>query len=995
MMRHTSTVHPAGARRSALRRTLAASVAGAVALTGLGLAAPTAATAADVPTPSAHYDMTHSGTSLLDVSGNGRNATLTSLGDSSFVQVAGDDVLRFKADGYAALPKGLVTGTDNDFTVEYTVTTQTSANHFGWVIGDGVGPWNTTQLGNHIFLSPRSSQSGYTNQALAAIRVKSGTDNGESRLPAGGGLNPGFTTLTMVGQGNALTLYRDGAVISTLTHTRSLSSIIPSGNVLGYLGRSLYQGDSLLRADVSDVKFWDAALTAEQVAASMPTAAQKTAATEGIIRLDLTPTLLGANPALDQVSSNLSLPTSLNGISLSWASSNPAIVSTTGAVSRAVTENTPVRLTVTTGLGTTVVFDVVVLAPSVSADLAAITLSERTTEHLPLAVKGSVSGAAISWTSSDPDLVSETDAAYVAPAVGAADPFAGGGLVARPAYGEGDREVTLTATATLNGQSAQRSFQVTVAEEGRWAPDAGYAAAYFKSDSDEKIYQAATSGNDFFTFSPVNGGNAVITSTADTKGLRDPYILRSKDGDKYYMVATDLCISCGTGWGPAQSAGSLKINVWESTDLVHWERTNGVNSGITVNQPEAGMTWAPEAYWDDQLQSYVVHFSSRLYSDASHTNSDNLHARVFYVLTRDFQTFTYPPAEWQNTGYARIDSTIQKIGDYYYRFSKNEDGGAADGLEIGKDIFLERSKVLTAPTTRSNWNADPETTWQLTDTYMTRLETGQVGEGPQIIKLNEGDPNNTVDNEGYVFLVDNYGSGGYRAFVTTGDEIASSSQSDRLSRRSDWNVRPVGGLPSSPRHGSFVSVSQSVLTAMRGWTDVAAVASTTTLSADGRLATAEVSAADGGDVAGTVTFTGGSWTQTVAISEGAASVQVPAGVGSVTAAYDGYADGLVQTSASSAVSFGLELSATIAARCVVGKVTQAVTVHNADDVAAKVTLAGPYGSKTITVAAGKSVAVAFSTRLASIPAGAVTGSGSATDGRTSTFGVSLAAFSCG
>ncbi len=96
---------------------------------------------------------------------------------------------------------------------------------------------------------------------------------------------------------------------------------------------------------------------------------------------------------------------------------------------------------------------------------------------------------------------------------------------------------------------------MTVAEQGRWAPDAGYASAYFKSDSDEKIYQAATSGNDFFTFSPVNDGKPVITSTTDTKGLRDPYILRSKDGDKYYMVATDLCIGVRHGLGPGAVRG--------------------------------------------------------------------------------------------------------------------------------------------------------------------------------------------------------------------------------------------------------------------------------------------------------------------------------------------------------------------------------------------------------------------------------------------------------
>ncbi|WP_292864034.1 immunoglobulin-like domain-containing protein [Microbacterium sp.] len=900
---------PSGHARSP-RRLIAATIAGVVAVTGIGLAAPIAASAADAPPPTAHYDMSHSGTTLLDVSGNGRNATLNGLTDASFADAGGDDVLRFRADGYATLPSGSITGSDNDFTVEYTVSTQTSANHFGWVIGDGVGPWNTTQLGNHIFLSPRSAQGGYTDQVLAAIRVKNGNSNGESRMPAGGGLNPGFTTLTMVGSGSTLTLYRDGQQISTLAHSLSLSSIIPTGAVLGYLGRSLYQGDPLLRADVSDVKLWDVALTADEVAASMPTADQKKATTAALLRGDVIAQMLGANSALTNVSSNLTLPATVNGVGLTWSSSSPSVVSTTGVVSRAISTDTAVTLTAATSLGSTLTFDVTVVAPDVSADLDAIVLATRTTENLPLLTTGVVNGGSITWTSSDPALVTATDAGYTAPAAGLADPYRGGGLVTRPAYGAGDREVTLTAHVELNGASAERTFTVAVAEHGRTAPDAGYAAAYFKSDGDEKIYQAATSGNDFFTFSPVNGGNAVITSTTDTTGLRDPYILRSKDGDKYYMVATDLCISCGTGWGPAQSAGSLKIEVWESTDLVTWTRTNGEDTGITVNQPAAGMTWAPEAYWDDELQSYVVFFASRLYSDASHTNSDNLYARMFAVLTRDFRTFTAPPASWQDTGYARIDSTVTKIGDYYYRFTKNEEGGAAGPLEAGKDIFLERSKVLTAPTTESSWTADPSTTWQLLDTHMTSAETGQAGEGPEIVKLNAGDPNNTGD--GYVFLVDNYGAGGYRAFVTSGDAIASSTQSDRLSQRSDWNVRAQGGLPASPRHGAFVSVPQAVLTAMHDWTGITAVASTTSLSAEERTVTARVTAADEGDVAGTVTFTdatavsplaraAGGWTATVPLSGGTASVAVPAAVTSVTAQYDGYRDGLVDVSSSETV----------------------------------------------------------------------------------------------
>ncbi|WP_127473156.1 immunoglobulin-like domain-containing protein [Microbacterium sulfonylureivorans] len=987
-------LHPpiTGPRRRSLRRAVASTAVAALAVSLMGLSAPLAATAAVGPAPTAHYDMSYSGTSLLDVSGNGRHAALTGLTANSFVNVAGDSVLRFNGDGYASLPQGLVTGTDNSFTVEYTVTTQTARNQFGWVIGNGIGAWNTTQLGNHVFVNPRSSDAP-SGRVLAGIRVKD-SGNGETRLPDGGQLNPGLTTLTMVGNGNVLTLYRDGIQMSTVTHTKLMSAIVPATGVLGYLGRSLYTGDALVKADVSDVKFWDVALTPQEVTDSMPTAAQKAAATDGIIRLDIQSTVRGANPSLDNVTKNLTFPASANGITLTWASSNTAVVSNSGVVSRSsLTVDAPVTITATTSLGTTIAFDVVVKAPVLSADLDAISLTARTTENLPLITTGAVNGAPITWTSSDASLVTPTDASYAAPAVGGADPFKGGGLIHRPAYGEGDESVTLTATATLNGASASRSFTVAVAEKGRWAPDAGYAAAYFKADNDEKIYQAATSGNDFFSFAPVNGGAPTIVSTADTTGLRDPYVIRSAEGDKYYMIATDLCIGCTGDWGAAQSNGSLKIEVWESTDMKNWVRTNGQNAGIPINQPEAGMTWAPEAYWDDDLQSYVVFFASRLYNDAAHTSGPG-HARMFYVLTRDFHTFTYPPTTWQDTGYARIDSTVTKIDDYYYRFTKNEDGGAAGTLEAGKDIFLERSKVLTAPTTQSSWTADPNTTWQLTDTNMTRLETNQVGEGPEIVKLNAGDPNNTAEGDGYVFLVDNYGAGGYRAFLTDADAIASSSQADRLSKRAEWVVRPQGGLPASPRHGSFVSVSQSVLTALNTWSAVEAVDSTTQLTADGRTATAEVAADDDGDVVGTVTFSGGSWTETVDLEERSASVTVPAGVGAVTAHYDGYADGLVSPSTSSAVTFGLELTAAATTRCVAGKITEVVSVTNADDVSATVTVADAYGTKTVTIAAGKTASVTFSTRAIAVAAHTVSITGQSTDGRSHTSTVSLAAATC-
>ncbi|MGO2187353.1 MAG: immunoglobulin-like domain-containing protein [Microbacterium gubbeenense] len=941
----------------------------AIPLGGLGASI---AYAADVPAPTAHYDMSHSEDVLLDVSGHGRDAALTGTTEASFVDAAGDDVIRFSGDAFATLPQGLVTSDDNDFTVEFTVSSNAPRNDFGWVIGDGVGAWNTTDLGNYVFVSPMSGQGGYANQVLSGIRVKSGDDNGEIRLPAGGGIGSGFATITVVGSGDELALYVDGEQISSTVHSYQMSDIVPSGDVLGYLGRSLYVGDPLLDADVTDVKFWDEALTVSELRAAQPTDDEKQQAKEALLGLDIESAMLGENPDLERVTKPLHLPGELNGVTLSWSSSDESVVGLDGIVSRAIRADTTVTLTAQTASGSTLTFDVVVLAPSLSADLDTIELASTTTENLPLVIAGASEGAEIAWESSDPDVVTGTDPDYVAPEVGMADPYAGGGIVTRPAYGAGDVDVTLTATAMLGEQTETREFAVTVAEQRRTAPDAGYAAAYFRSDSDERIYGAATTENDFFTFEEVAGGEPIVDNAADTTGHRDPYILRSHDGDTYYMIATDLCIGCGTGWGEAQSNGSLKVNVWESTDLVEWTRTNGDgNGGITVNQPEAGMTWAPEAYWDDELQSYVLFFASRLYDDVDHTTGPG-YARMFAVVTRDFVTFSSPPATWQDTGYARIDSTIQKIGDYYYRFSKNEDGGAADGLERGKDIFLERSKVLTAPTTESNWNADPEQTWQLIDTAMTTPVTGNHGEGPQIAKLNEGDPNNTASGDGYVFLVDNYSAGGYRAFVTSADAIASSSADDRLSLRPGWEARS-DGLPASPRHGSFVSAPQQILDAMHSWTDVSAVGSETWLSVEGRTATADVTAVDSGDIVGTVTFSGSGWSETVALSDGTASVDVPDGVVEVGATYDGYRDGLVAGSDADPVAIGGALDVTTATRCVVGKTVLAVTAVNTGDQAVTVNLSTPFGERTgIAIAAGASVTEAFSTRAARIPAGEAT-----------------------
>src|SRR5699024_2830111 len=266
----------------------------------------------------------------------------------------------------------------------------------------------------------------------------------------------------------------------------------------------------------------------------------------------------------------------------------------------------------------------------------------------------------------------------------------------------------------------------------------------------------------------------------------------------------------------------------------------------------------------------------------------------------------------------------------------------------------------------SDWDADPHSTWQLLDTNMTTPSTGQAGEGPEAIELNPGDPNNTAPGDGYVFRVDSYVAGAYRAFATSAQGISSSRQDARLSQRESWRLHPRGGLPESPRHGAFVSVPQTVLTALHDWDEVEAVDSTTTLTAQGRRVTAEVVADDDGQVAGTVTFSAEQWSRTVPLESGAASVTVPSDVSVLTAHYDGYQDGLVAPSDSEPLRVGPAIDVAAQARCVAGEVQEVVTVTNRHEDAAAFTIATGYGSASQELEGGEAASRAFATRSEAI-----------------------------
>jgi beta-xylosidase len=369
-------------------------------------------------------------------------------------------------------------------------------------------------------------------------------------------------------------------------------------------------------------------------------------------------------------------------------------------------------------------------------------------------------GMEVTWSSSDPSIITPD------------------GIVQRQGA---EQLVNLTATIDADGVIRERTINAKVRQAVQLDAFEGYAFAYFAGNSlaGEKIYLAASQGNNALSWTELNNKQPILTSTMGTKGLRDPFVIRSAEGDKFYLLATDLSIGSGTSWGDSVRKGSLYLEIWESNDLKTWSKQRHVK----VSPPTAGNTWAPEAYYDTTLGSYVVFWASSLYAESDTDHTGSTYHRMLYVTTRDFVTFS-EPVVWQDAGMSRIDSTVIQEGSTFYRFTKDE-GASGTGCS---DIIQERSSSLRA--TLKSWT-------QVTACIGKKAGTSAV-EGPTVFKANPKD----VNGQKFYLFVDEYGGRGYIPLETA--DIANPN----------WKVSASYKLPTSPRHGTVIPVTAKELAAL-------------------------------------------------------------------------------------------------------------------------------------------------------------------------------------
>ena len=213
--------------------------------------------------------------------------------------------------------------------------------------------------------------------------------------------------------------------------------------------------------------------------------------------------------------------------------------------------------------------------------------------------------------------------------------------------------------------------------------------------------------------------------------MRDPSILRTPDGT-FHLVWT-------SSW-----RGDRGFGYANSRDLIHWSDERFITvmeDTTTVN------VWAPEWFYDeDRGQSMIVWASCVPYRFEKGIEDEHNNHRLYYSLTKDFQTFT-PGHLLMDPGFSSIDATIVKRGRSDYVMVLK------DNTHPNRNLRVSTSK-------------DPLGPWSTASEPFTE----EFVEGPTIIVLNNG----------YLIYYDRYKKYDFGASFTT-DFKHFEDYSDRIS----------------------------------------------------------------------------------------------------------------------------------------------------------------------------------------------------------------------
>ena len=280
----------------------------------------------------------------------------------------------------------------------------------------------------------------------------------------------------------------------------------------------------------------------------------------------------------------------------------------------------------------------------------------------------------------------------------------------------------------------------------------GYLFAYFTGNGSgqEQVHYALS--KDGFSYYALNNNEPIIDSKSISRsgGVRDPHILRGKDG-WFYMVLTDLYVP-EMGW---QNTAMVML---KSKDLVSWEHTViDIPETYTETYGDVFRVWAPQTIYDDAAGKYMLYWSM--------LQPGGRDIIYYAYANEDFSGLEAEPKQLLYKEGACIDGDIVKKDGKFYLFFKNEDNDA-------KGIMLAISDKINEG-------------YEVQEGFVDQTESAVEGSGT--FKLN------TTGQ--YILMYDMYTSGKYQFCVS--DDLKTFKVIDE-----DINMN------FHPRHGSVIPITQ-------------------------------------------------------------------------------------------------------------------------------------------------------------------------------------------
>lgn len=280
-----------------------------------------------------------------------------------------------------------------------------------------------------------------------------------------------------------------------------------------------------------------------------------------------------------------------------------------------------------------------------------------------------------------------------------------------------------------------------------------YLFSFFKENGEDGLHLA--SSKDGLNWEALNNNKSFLKpKVGQDKLMRDPCIIIGGD-NKFHMVWTVSWNERGIGYA-------------SSTNLIDWSEQKYIP--VMHNEPNAVNCWAPELFYDETSELYLICWATTIsgrFPETDDSNGNGRNHRMYYTTTKDFVDFSETKMLYDK-GFNVIDATIQKEDDNYIMFLKNE----TKLPKAEKNIRIATSNTLTDNYSEASEPISPN--WV---------------EGPTAIK---------IDNRWIVYY-DMY----------TEKKMGAVSSPDLK----QWNnISDKISFPEGTRHGTVFKVKESILT---------------------------------------------------------------------------------------------------------------------------------------------------------------------------------------